>query len=194
MKKIKIFLLIILIGILLILGINAIIIFNTKNKIYSKDDINETYDYALVLGCGVKKNGEPSKMLKDRLNMAINLFESKKINNIIISGDHKDTYSEVEVMEQYLINNGIAKINIIRDDLGFSTSESIKNYSEHYKENSVIIISQKYHLYRALFMAQRLNIKAVGVHAELINYGGQFLREIREILARTKDYIKSYFF
>lgn len=168
--------------------INFYVIYINSNNIYNIDKIEKNYDIALILGCSVLRDNSPSKMLRDRLNMGINLYNEEKVNKILISGDHEEGYSEVEVMYKYLINEGIKEEDILIDYKGYSTSDSLINYEKNYKDKSVIIVTQKYHLYRALFIANKLDVNATGVHAELINYNGYIFREFREILARNKDF------
>ncbi len=173
--------------------INFYVVFTVKNKIIDMNDINKSYDIGLVLGCGVKKDGSPSLMLRDRLDKVIEIYEKDLIKTILISGHHSDSYSEVDVMEDYLLDHNISKNIIIRDNEGFSTSESIENYQKKYQDKSVIIITQDYHLYRSLYLAQKFNLNAVGIPAKMVNYGGQIFRNLREILARNKDFIKYLF-
>ena len=193
MKKLKIFIIIVLCLMLIPFIINFYVVFKVKNNIINIDDINKNYDYGLVLGCGVKKDGTPSLMLRDRLDKVIEIYDEGLINNIIISGHHSDDYSEVDVMENYLIDHGISKNIIIRDNDGFSTSESMENYQKKYQDKSVIIMTQEYHLYRSIYLAQKFNLNAVGIPAKLVNYGGQIFRDLREILARNKDFLKYIF-
>lgn len=188
MKKIKLIIIICLILSLIPLGINFFVIFQTVDKIYNEKEINSEYDIALVLGCSALKDGTPSKMLRDRLNTAIYLYENKLVKKILISGDHTKTYSEITAMNKYLIEYGINENDILIDEKGYSTNESIINYQREYESKSVILVTQQYHLYRALFIADKLGINAIGAHAKLINYNGQVFREIREILARNKDF------
>ena len=188
MKKLKLLIIICLVIILIPFGINAFVILNTRDNIYDYTEINDNYDIALILGCSVLKNGNPSLMLRDRLNAAINLYENKKVKQILISGDHSKSYSEVEVMNNYLISNGVNENDILIDYEGYSTSESLINFKNNYSDKSVIIVTQKYHLYRALFIVKDLSLNTVGVYAKQINYNGQIFREIREILARNKDF------
>ena len=190
MKKLKIFIIILLCLMLIPFIINFYVVFKVKNKIVNMDEISKNYDYALVLGCGVKSDGTPSLMLRDRLDKVIEIYNKGLINNIIISGHHSDNYSEVDVMEKYLLDHNISKNIIIRDNEGFSTSESMENYQKKYQDKSVIIITQEYHLYRSLYLAQKFNLNAVGISAKLVNYGGQIFRNLREILARNKDFLK----
>jgi len=188
MKKLKLLIIICFVIILIPIGINLYVVINNEPNIYNEINIEKKYDIALVLGCSVLKNGSPSKMLRDRLNAAIKLYEKEKIEKILISGDHTKTYSEIDVMNKYLLDNNVKEEDILFDYKGYSTNESLLNYNNKYSDKSVIIVTQKYHLYRALFIAKELNLNAIGVHAELINYGGQTFREIREILARNKDF------
>jgi len=119
MKKFKILLIILLIIIMIPLGINFFVIYKTRNYINGIEEVNEKYDVALVLGCSVLKNNQPSKMLKDRLDMGIELYNKNKVSKILISGDHKDTYSEVEVMHKYLLDHNINEDDILIDYEGY---------------------------------------------------------------------------
>ena len=190
MKKLKIFIIILLVISLIPIGINFFVVNKTKNNIYNINNILDKYDYALILGCSVHKDGTPSLMLRDRLDKGIELYTKGIVSKIIISGDHSNDYSEVDVMYNYLINNNITESDIIRDDIGYSTGESIENYNKNYKDKSVILVTQKYHLYRALYISQKYNLKAVGVYAKKVSYRGDIFREVREVLARVKDYFK----
>ena len=193
MKKLKIFIIIFLCLMLIPFIINFYVVFKVQDKIVDIKDINKYYDFGLVLGCGVKKDGTPSLMLRDRLDKVIEIYEKGLIEKIIISGHHSDGYSEVDVMEDYLINHNISKDVIIRDNKGFSTSESIENFANKYQDKTAIIITQEYHLYRSLYLAQKFNLNAIGTPAKLVNYGGQIFRNLREILARNKDFLKYLF-
>lgn len=188
MKKIKIILIILLIIILIPVIINFYIIFSTIGNIYNNADDEIKYDIALILGCSVLRDNKPSKMLEDRLNTGILLYNNKNVSKLLISGDHKEGYSEIDVMYNYLIQNGINENDILVDMKGYSTSESLINYKNNYSDKSVIIVTQKYHLYRAIHIANKLKIDNIGIPAKLVNYDGFVSREIREILARNKDF------
>ncbi len=192
MKTIKILIIIFLILLLIPFIINGIVIFKTKDKIINIEDIDKKYDIAMVLGCGIKNN-EPSLMLKDRLNKAIELYNAGLIKNILVSGDEHENYNEVEVMINYLLENNIPSEIILKDSKGFNTSNSIENYANLYKDKSLIIVTQKYHMYRSLYIAIIKDIDVIGVSAKSVRYHGQFIRDIREILARFKDYLKYLF-
>ena len=192
MKKIFKYILIVLIVIILVpVIINFYVILSTKNRIVSGDsELLTDIDYIVILGAGIRR-GKPSPMLEDRLKTGISLYNNDISNKILITGDHmNDDYDEVTVMKNYLLEHGIPEEDIITDNYGISTYDSIYRVKNVYKSNKVVIVSQRYHLYRALFLSDNLDFKSYGVEADLRYYYGQWYREIREILARNKDFIK----
>lgn len=192
MRKIFKYILIVLIVIILVpVIINFYVILSTKNRIVSGDsELLTDIDYIVVLGAGIRR-GKPSPMLEDRLKTGISLYNNDISNKILITGDHmNDNYDEVTVMKNYLLEHGIPEEDIITDNYGISTYDSIYRVKNVYKSNKVVIVSQRYHLYRALFLSDNLDLESYGVEADLRYYYGQWYREIREILARNKDFIK----
>lgn len=192
MKKIFKYILIVLIVIMLVpVIINFYVILSTKNRIVSRDSkLLTDIDYIVILGAGIR-HGKPSPMLEDRLKTGISLYNKDISNKILITGDHmNDDYDEVTVMKNYLLEHGIPEEDIITDNYGISTYDSIYRVKNVYKFNKVVIVSQRYHLYRALFLSDNLDLESYGVDANLRYYYGQWYREIREILARNKDFIK----
>lgn len=192
MKKIFKYILIVLIVIILVpVIINFYVILSTKNRIVSGDsELLTDIDYIVVLGAGIRR-GKPSPMLEDRLKTGIILYNNDISKKILITGDHmNDDYDEVTVMKNYLLEHGIPEEDIITDNYGISTYDSIYRVKNVYKSNKVVIVSQRYHLYRALFLSDNLDLESYGVEANLRYYYGQWYREIREILARNKDFIK----
>ena len=192
MKKIFKYILIVLIVIILVpVIINFYVILSTKNRIVSGDsELLADIDYIVVLGAGIRR-GKPSPMLEDRLKTGISLYNNDISNKILITGDHmNDDYDEVTVMKNYLLEHGIPEEDIITDNYGISTYDSIYRVKNVYKSNKVVIVSQRYHLYRALFLSDNLDLESYGVESNLRYYYGQWYREIREILARNKDFIK----
>ena len=185
LKKIIIIIVSIIITIIILtLSINIYIYLTTKDKIIKLSDVKDI-DYMLVLGAKVNGN-KPSLMLKDRLDKDIEVY-----NQIILSGDGRTKeYDEVSVMEDYLLNLGVSKDNIILDKEGLSTSTSIYNLKNNFKVDKVLIVTQEYHLYRALYISNKLDIESYGISAKKENYHGWLFREVREILARVKDFFK----
>ena len=149
----------------------------------------EDVDCILVLGCGVRENGEPSLMLQDRLNMGLQLYAAGAAPKLLMSGDHsRSDYDEVGAMKDYAMERGVPSDDVFMDHAGFSTYESMYRARDVFCAEKVIIVSQAYHLYRAVYDARALGLDAYGVAAEDINYLGQSGRDLREILARNKDF------
>lgn len=193
MKLIKIIVILIFIGILIILGINEYIKISTKDKIITEKDIAEDFNVALVLGAGLK-NGKPSPVLKDRLDTALMLYKNNKVSKIIVSGDHGNkNYDEVNVMKNYLKNEGVLSEDIFMDHAGFSTYDSIYRLREIFNVKKVIIVTQKYHLYRSLYIAKKLGVNAKGISATKRHYAGELKFVLREVIARDKDFVKTIF-
>ena len=151
-------------------------------------------DCILVLGCLVRDNGVPSDMLYDRIRMGVELYSAGAAPKIIMSGDHGRTdYDEVEAMKATAIEMSVPSEDIFKDHAGFSTYESIYRAKEIFGADKIIIVSQEYHLYRALYIAKSLGIEAYGVPSDYRTYYGQVSRELREILARNKDVLSCLF-
>lgn len=194
MKKIISYIItIILVCTIMICSLSLYVKLKTRNRILELKDLKqvEEVDCILVLGAGV--NGlKPSPMLKDRLDASLKLYNKGISNKIIMSGDHgQDNYNEVKAMKTYGIEHEIPSENIFMDHAGFSTYDSIYRAKEIFGVKKVIIVSQEYHLYRALYIAESLGIEAYGYSSDTRKYKGNLKREIREILARDKDFVKS---
>ena len=149
-------------------------------------------DCILVLGCYVHDSGRPSDMLADRLRRGIELYQSGAAPKLLMSGDHgQKDYNEVKAMTLEAMDEGIPSEDIFMDHAGFSTYESIFRARDVFAADKIIIVTQEYHLYRALHVANALGVEAYGVAADYHTYVGQAYRELREILARNKDFATS---
>lgn len=195
-RKYKTVIFVILVTVLLI-GIAAVslsvyMVKTTEKSIFTADTFknSEKADCVLILGAGVK-DGKPKPMLRDRLLTGIELYKSGAAKKIIMSGDHgRADYDEVNVMRAFALEQGVKAEDIFLDHAGFSTYDSVYRAKNIFGAENLIIVSQKYHLYRALYIAKKLDVKAAGVSADLNTYGGQLKRDIREIIARDKDFFK----
>ena len=177
---------------ILALCINGYVVQSTKGKILSVEGAAklQNVDCILVLGCGVYSDGTPSAMLEDRLRQSIALYHSGAAPKLLMSGDHgQESYDEVNVMRQYALDTGVPSADIFMDHAGFSTYESVYRARDIFGAKKIIIVTQKYHLHRALHIAKALGLEAYGVSADLRAYGGQFYRDARELLARNKDFV-----
>lgn len=192
---IYIMIILIIIAMVIIFSINFYVKIATKKQIKIEEEAIQTekMDCILVLGAGIWGN-KPSPMLEDRLLQAISLYEKKVAPKIIMSGDHsKENYDEVNIMKQFAIAKGVPSEDIFMDHAGLSSYESVYRAKEIFGVKNLVIVTQKYHLYRALYIANNLGLKAYGVASNQREHSGQFYREVREILARDKDFVKCIF-
>lgn len=196
MKKVIKYGIIIIIAIMImIFGINFFVKITTQKQIITNNECSKIQDVdcIIVLGAGIWGD-KPSPMLEDRLLEAISLYKNNVSSKIIMSGDHGRTeYDEVNIMKKYAIEIGVPSEDIFMDHAGFSSYESIYRAKEIFEAKKVIIVTQKYHLYRSIYIANKLGIEAYGVGADPRRYVGETYREIREILARDKDFVKCIF-
>ena len=193
-KLLKYIIIVIAIIIILIFSINLYMYIITKPKIKNIEEItDQDIDCILILGAGIRGE-KPSPMLEDRLLVSIDAYNKNLSNKIIVSGDHgRIDYDEVNIMKKYLIDNNIKSENIFMDHAGFSTYDSIYRAKEIFQAKKVVIITQEYHLPRALYIARELGLESYGISASKREYHFQIKRDIREYVARVKDFIKSIF-
>ena len=183
-----------LIGGITIFSINGHVKKSTFDQIISPEEAAELTDVdcILVLGCYVHDSGRPSDMLADRLRRGIELYQSGAAPKLLMSGDHgQKDYNEVKAMKLEAMEEGISSEDIFMDHAGFSTYESIFRARDVFAADKIIIVTQEYHLYRALHIANALGVEAYGVAADYHTYVGQAYRELRESLARNKDFATS---
>lgn len=143
-------------------------------------------DCILVLGCGLNDDGTPGWILSRRLETGLELYRRGAGKKLIMSGDHGRTrYDEVNAMKAWAMARGVPSEDIFMDHAGFSTYESMYRARDVFAVESMIIVSQNYHLYRSLYDAHALGLDAHAVAC----YGGTWRSEPREILARCKDWL-----
>ena len=167
-KIILIFLIVIITVAIIVLGINAYVKGSTKNQIIRNNDYSnlQDIDCIIVLGAGVWGEN-PSPMLEDRLLEGINLYKNNVAPKIIMTGDHgREEYDEVNVMKKFAMDKGVPSGDIFMDHAGFSTYESLYRAKEIFEADKVVIVTQEYHLYRALHIANKLGIEAYGVASD----------------------------
>ena len=175
--------------------INSYVVKSQENKAYISENISniKEVDYIMILGCGIWGNN-PSPMLKDRLLESVKVANQFKDAYIIVSGDNGgEHYNEVKVMRNFLIEEGIAENRILDDNIGFSTYESVYNLKYNFKAKNPIIVTQDFHIHRALYIAETMNLYAAGVIATSNYYVSEPYYFIRDFFARNKDFIKCLF-
>ena len=175
-----------------VFGIDAFVRASVRDRIVSATAVPKA-ECILVLGAGVKEDGSPSSMLADRLDQGIALYQAGVADYLLMSGDHGQAdYDEVNVMKQYAIDRGVPSEAIFMDHAGFSTYDSMARARDVFALNRIVVVTQTYHLYRALYIADRLGLDAYGVGADPRSYVGETYRNLREIVARNKDFFLAW--
>lgn len=197
-----------IIGMILVIGINFYVIKATEGQIgavfdspedsATEEEVSELSaiepECIMVLGASVTADGRPSSILRDRLDTAIDLYNKGVAPKLLLSGDNGQmVYNEVQGMKNYALEAGVAEEDIFMDHAGFSTYESVYRAKYIFGVDSMVVVTQTYHLYRALYGCNRFGIETAGAAADQNSYGGQERREIREVLARDKDFVKWIF-
>jgi len=177
------------------LAMNAFVMLSVQQRILSTDKTASlAADCILILGAGVKADGTPSDMLEDRLLQGIALYELGSAEKLLVSGDHGQVdYDEVNTMKLFAISHGVPSSDIFMDHAGFSTYESSYRAKEIFQAEKIIIVTQRYHLYRALYVARALGLDAYGVASDYRSYAGQSYYSAREMAARVKDFFQVIF-
>ncbi len=192
-----IILIILVLPLLVYAGINLYAYFSNADQLYYLDEasaISGKPDVILVLGAGVRPDGSPSNMLEDRLLTALKLYDEGICDKILVSGDHgTEYYDEVNVMKSYLMNRGVPSDRIYMDHAGFSTYDSVYRAGAIFGAKRPVIVTQEYHSYRSLMIAQHLGLDATAVSAPILSsnvsvYPKQAWYSFRETVARVKDF------
>jgi len=189
-KLLKIFATILTVAFALVFSVNLYVTKSTSDQIVEDNAFKDVHDIdcIIVLGCNVKSDGVPGRMLTDRLETGIALYKAGVAPKLLMSGDHGTVeYNEVGAMKKYAEEAGIPSEDIFMDHAGFSTYETVYRAKEVFCADKVIIVTQEYHMYRALHIANSLGVEAFGVCAPEKEYAGQWYRDLREVLARVKD-------
>jgi len=171
------------------LTVNVWMVKSGERCILSPQEASRTEaDCILVLGCGLRSDGYPSRMLRDRLDVGIELYRLGAAPKLLMSGDHGQAdYDEVNAMKDYAMAQGVPSEDIFMDHAGFSTYESMYRARRIFQCERIVAVTQRYHLYRALHNARVMGMEAVGVACDLHDYGSLLRFEIREAAARVKD-------
>ncbi|WP_330390442.1 SanA/YdcF family protein [Paramaledivibacter caminithermalis] len=178
-----------ILGCSLIAIINYHVVKYADQYIVSIEDCPKS-EAALVLGALVHSNGRVSDILADRLDIGIELYKKGKVAKLLLSGDHgQKDYDEVNAMKAYAVSNQVIIGDIFMDHAGFNTYESIYRAKNVFAAKQIIIVTQKYHLSRAIYIARKFGLEAYGVASDKHYYPKKDIYEARERLARCKDYV-----
>ncbi|NOU92010.1 hypothetical protein GC093_02005 [Paenibacillus sp. LMG 31456] len=174
---------------LVVFGIDAHVKSEASKYIVNLEEAPES-DAILVLGARVYPNGSVSEILSDRLKVALELRDAGKSNKFIVSGDHGQVaYDEVNAMRNFLEQQNVSAEHIFMDHAGFSTYESIYRARDIFKTQKILIVTQQYHLMRAVYAARQMGLDAYGVASDKQLYAKMAYNQTREVLARNKDFV-----
>ena len=167
---------------------NTVIYVGTKAYIYNDALKAPNAETALIPGAAIFEDGALSSIFIDRVDMAIKLYEAKKVSKILVSGDNStDSHNEVNPVRLYLISRGIPDEDIFLDHAGFDTYSTMYRARNIFGVSSTLVTTQSFHLPRAIFIARQLGIKAYGVNADV---GHMLFRNyVRETLANEKAFL-----
>lgn len=168
---------------------NWLILSSTRSRISSDVSQIRKTDAGIILGAAVYSDKRVSHIVNDRIESAVELYKTGKIEKLLISGDHSEKYyDEVNTIKFWLLKNGIPEKDIYMDHAGFSTFESISRSRNVFHLQNAVIITQAFHLPRAVYLAKQYGISAQGFVADQRSYKNIRWFIIREALARVKDF------
>jgi SanA protein len=181
-------LLVLVVPVALVTVANAVVLLDARGETPSDLAAVPHAQAALVLGAQVKPDGTPSDMLEDRITAAEELYRAGKVDKLLLSGDHgRWSYDEVGTMRRALLADGIPARDLFTDHAGFDTWDSAQRARRVFRVDSAIVVTQRFHLARALFAAQRAGLHVTGYAADRRDYGRVMGRlQVREVLARVK--------
>ena len=193
----KILVVLVVLALAVVLVPNAVVVLGQRGNIKAWDEIvqpSEAYDCIVVLGAAVRPDGTPSAILEDRIKVGVDLYFAGVAPKIIMSGDNtsdRETYNEVFNMKRYAVEElGVPSEDIFCDHAGLNTYDSMYRAYHVFGAQRIVVVTQTYHLYRALFDAASFHMEAVGVPSDLRAYQNQTNYDAREVLARVSDMLK----
>jgi vancomycin permeability regulator SanA len=152
--------------------------------------VDGSVDCALVLGAGLRDDGTPSDVLRDRLDEALDLYRTGRVRRIIVSGDHhKPTYDEPNAMRVYLEASGVPPQAVFLDHAGLDTYSSMWRARHVFGASRIVVVTQRFHLARAVWCARALGMEAEGSAADRHLYRGIAWLQMREVMSRTKAFV-----
>ncbi len=160
------------------------------SRIYDVDH-TPTRRVAVVFGAGLLRDGSPTVVLRDRVQQAANLYFAKKVEKLLMSGDNRFVdYNEPESMRQYALSLGIPENDIVLDYAGRSTYDTCYRAKAIFKLKSVVLVTQQFHLPRAIFICNTLGLEAIGVESDVRTYrlSSHFWWNARELLATLQAF------
>jgi len=175
------------------LGFPFLVIKTGQNQTFANIESVESTRVAIIFGAGVKRDGTPSDALKDRLTIGKELYEANKVEKILVSGDNRfESYNEPDAMRNFLIDQGIPEDDIVADYAGRRTYDTCIRATEIFQVSEAILVTQGYHLSRAIWTCDQLGVRSRGISASKREYMYDNRNKTREVLAIYRMFIDLY--
>ncbi|HEY0317175.1 MAG TPA: ElyC/SanA/YdcF family protein [Solirubrobacterales bacterium] len=173
---------------LVVIGANAYLVLSTRGEATGNVGEVPRAQVAIVPGAGVNPDGTMSTMLADRVRQAARLWHAGKVEKVLVSGDHGSwAYDEPDTMRKALVADGVAPRDVFEDHAGFDTWATMVRAKSIFGVRDAVVITQGFHMPRALYLADEAGIEATGLTADLHPYGIQGVKsDVREALSRVK--------
>lgn len=190
-KIVWVSLMVAILAICAILSANHAVEKGTNPHIYSDVTAIPYHTAALLLGTSkTLRSGKANLYFQYRIDAAVALFKSGKIDCIVISGDNgRESYNEPEDMKAELVKQGIPEKQIYLDHAGFRTLDSVVRMNKVFGQNNFTVISQEFHNRRAIYIAQAKGLNVIGFNAKNVDAYSGFKTQVREKLARVKLFL-----
>jgi SanA protein len=192
-KRLKMLIFILLLLIILLVSLpRLLMVFQAGKKIYLAEEVPPARA-AIVFGAGLTASGAPTTVLKDRVTTAVNLYNAGKVEKILMSGDNRFlNYNEPGAMKSYALELGMPEEDIVLDYAGRRTYDTCYRAGAIFQLDQAILVTQKFHLSRALFTCNAIGLNSVGVEADLRPYRDEGFWNIREIPACLVAFIQTH--
>jgi SanA protein len=178
---------VVLLMVIVVLACNLAVTRSTGDNIVKSVQDAPTAECAIILGALVYQDGTPSSMVADRLTTGIALYKAGKVKKLLISGDHgQTTYDEVNAMLKYCLDRGVPDEDVFTDHAGFDTYDTMYRARDVFQVKDCLVVTQGFHLSRAVYTARSLGLDATGVRADIQTYPGGSRFALREWPARVK--------
>lgn len=180
-------------AVLVLVGINLWTVLSVKpyieQSVSSASESGRTYDCIVVLGASVYADGTLSPILENRVEAAIELYKQGAASVVIMSGDGRDSnYDEPSAMKEYAVSRGVPEDAIYCDPGGYHTYDTMWRVHNVFGAQSALVVTQEYHLYRAVYDARGVGMDAVGVVSDTGTYHDQLWYDVRECAGRIQDF------
>lgn len=181
-----------LVSALLVALVNARVLGRGNAKARASIEELDAAPVAIVLGAGVRRDGTPSHALEDRLAQAVELHRTGKVRKLLLSGDRRERrYDETSSMKRWVLEHGVPPDDVFCDHAGFSTYDTMARAKQVFGITRAIVVTQRFHLGRALYTAEVLGIEAQGAPCDRRTYRKSAWFELRELGSRAKAFAQA---